>query len=140
MRYGAGVLPICPRTGRALVLLRSRSVTYPLTWAAAGGGEEPSDKGQPIATAVREFAEEAGVYPSEHIAPIASLLGSEGTFHLFASLEPFEFEPLLNFENEAYAWVDFDELMELPEKHPGFADMLENESMQLALFELMIPI
>lgn len=137
MGYGAGVLPICPRTGRALVLLRSGSVTHPLTWAAPGGGEEPSDGGQPISTAIREFAEEAGVYPSEDIAPLASLSGPEGTFYLFASLEPFEFDTILNFENEAAAWVDFEELMELPEKHPGFRDMLVDENVQFVLYQML---
>lgn len=138
MRYGAGLLPVCPPTGRALVLLRSENVMdYPLTWAAAGGGEEPSDDGQPIVTAVREFVEETGYFPSDYIAPLASARGSNGLFHLFTSIENEEFTPVLNFENEEAEWFDFNELMELSPKHPVLAAMLAHEPMQFVLHQMM---
>lgn len=133
MQYGAGILPICPRTGRVLVLLRSEGVTYPLTWAAPGGGQEPSDANQPITTAIREFVEEAGIFPSPDILPLATLSSPAGEYHQFVSLVPFEFEPILNWENASAAWLDYCELMELPRKHPGFAEILADPVVQTEL-------
>ena len=137
MRYGAGILPVCPPTGRALVLLRSEEVDHPLTWAGAGGGDEPIDGNDPLATAAREFIEETDRTPSIYIAPLASVRGPNGGFFLFISIENEEFVPVLNFENAAYAWLNYDELMDLPEKHPVFAAMLANETVQDVLFDIL---
>lgn len=137
MRYGAGILPVCPPTGRALVLLRSEAVNHPLTWAAAGGGDEPDDNGRPIVTAVREFTEETGHFPSDYVAPLASTRSPNGLFHLFISIESKEFRPVLNFENDAAMWLNFGELMALPDKHPVFAAQMANKDVQAVLFEIL---
>ena len=137
MRYAAGILPVCPSTGRALVFLRSTAVSEPLTWAPAGGGEEPFDDGQPRWTAVREFIEEASHEPSGRVFLLATIKGDNLPFHLFVSIEDMEFEPSLDFENEAFAWLEFEELLNLQGKHPGFADMLDNPSVQNELFKMM---
>jgi 8-oxo-dGTP pyrophosphatase MutT (NUDIX family) len=139
MRYGAGILPVCPPTGRALVLLRSEEVNHPLTWAGAGGGDEPADGNDPLATAAREFIEETGEAPSIYIAPIASVF-EPYPFFLFVSIESEEFKPVLNFENKRAAWFDFDELMKLSPKHPTFEAMCANETMQFVLHQMLTTI
>jgi 8-oxo-dGTP pyrophosphatase MutT (NUDIX family) len=120
-------------------VLRSEAVDHPLTWAGAGGGDEPSDKRRPIVTAVREFVEETGYFPSDYIAPIASVLEPH-PFFLFVSIESEEFKPVLNFENKKAAWFDFDELMELSPKHPTFEAMCANETMQFVLHQMLTTI
>jgi len=95
--HGAGILPVVPSTGRALVLLRSQYVSDPLTWTPPGGGEDPFDDGQPRWTAVREFVEEVGRPPSGHLMPLATVYNPTGPFHLFVSVEPKEFEPKLDW-------------------------------------------
>jgi 8-oxo-dGTP pyrophosphatase MutT (NUDIX family) len=135
--HGAGIFPIVPSTGRALVLLRSQYVSDPLTWAPPGGGEDPFDDGQPRWTAVREFIEETGHRPSGHIMPLATVYNPTGPFHLFVSIEPREFEPTLDWENASWLWLCYDELMLLDNKHPGFADMLEYSMVKKELLKLM---
>lgn len=137
-KYGAGVLPIAQSTGRALVLLRSSSVSEPLTWAPAGGSEESFDAEQPLWTAVREFIEETGYRPSEEIFPIATGRGERADFYLFASIEPEEFTPTLDWENVTYGWFTFEELLELKGKHPGFEDMLAHSLVQTDLRLIMV--
>jgi 8-oxo-dGTP pyrophosphatase MutT (NUDIX family) len=135
--HGAGILPVVPSTGRALVLLRSQYVSDPLTWTPPGGGEDPFDDGQPRWTAVREFVEEVGRPPSGHLMPLATVYNPTGPFHLFVSVEPKEFEPKLDWENASWAWLDYDQLMDLPDKHPGFVDTLANSAVQKDLLILM---
>lgn len=136
--YGAGIMAVCPATGRALVLLRSQHVGDPLTWAPPGGGEEPFDDGQPRWTAVREFIEETGHRPSGRIKPLATIYNPTGPFHLFVSIEPREFEPRLDWENAGWSWLDYEQLMDLVDKHPGFADMMAEPKIQKDLFVLML--
>jgi len=91
---GAGILAIALATGRALVLLRSRYVTDPLTWSVPGGGEEPSDRGRLRSTAVREFIEETGHEPGRMLPVIAALVRPDGSrFEMYAAFLDREFRP-----------------------------------------------
>jgi len=137
MKYGAGIMAVCPSTGRALVLLRSQYVNDPLTWAPPGGGEDPFDDGQPRWTAVREFIEETGHQPSGRITPLATVYNDTGPFHLFISTEPREFEPRLDWENASWLWLEYDELMMLDNKHPGFAEILKDSTVKRELLTMM---
>ena len=130
-------MPISVSTGRALVLLRSAIVVEPLTWTPPGGGEEPFDEGRILWTAVREFTEETGHRPSGFILPLAVVRNDSGPFHQFVLLEQNEFTPRLDLENEAFVWLTFDELLDLPNKHPGFEDFLAHLLVQRDLSRLM---
>ena len=139
-KNGAGVLVIALSTGRALVLLRSGLVSDPLTWSVPGGGEEPSDDGNPRKTAIREFVEETGYVPQRVLVPLARLVRADRSrFEMFLALEDREFRPRLDWENDAARWVTFEELVLLPDKHPAFASMLALPSVQDLLYLAMEP-
>lgn len=56
--WGAGILPICRKTGKILVQKRGKNIVYPNQWCTFGGkGEEGETKEQ---AAKREFKEESG--------------------------------------------------------------------------------
>ncbi len=135
---GAGVLMVCRKTDRALVLRRSALVPGPLTWSIPGGGTEPAD-GSTRYTAIRECAEETGHAPSGIICSIGKLLKPDrSSFTVFLSLEPREFRPRLDWENDAARWVDFDEMLALTPKYPPFEAMLAYPPIRDGLYRTMV--
>jgi 8-oxo-dGTP pyrophosphatase MutT (NUDIX family) len=136
-KNGAGILVIALSTGRALVALRSGLVSDPLTWSIPGGAEERYD-GDLRQTAIREFIEETGYVPQRVLMAIAGEVRPDGSqYKVFLALEEREFRPRLDWENDAARWVTFDELMELPDKHPSFAAMLSLPSVREGLYRTM---
>lgn len=105
LRRGAGILVLARDTGRFLALKRSDHVHNGRTWALAGGlldeGETP-ERG-----AVREFREETG-YSGETVdlVPLAQYSSPNFTYNNYIAVIDHEFKPLIDHENEAFAWVD----------------------------------
>ena len=122
----AGVLPLCPRTGRVLLNLRGEDQPDPLTWSCWGGKYEDGIDQGPKSCAKREFREE-----SRNILPYKI---SKNELHCFDSnhlqfwtyLGVFdrEFCPDIEAEGEAASWGWFS-LDKLPEPlHPEFGEMM----------------
>jgi 8-oxo-dGTP pyrophosphatase MutT (NUDIX family) len=57
-KMGAGILPVCKKTGRVLIQKRGKHIVYPNQWATFGGKAEEGET--PEQAAIREFREESG--------------------------------------------------------------------------------
>ena len=89
---GAGVLPICEKTGKILVTLRSSEVNEPHTWGILGGKLEDGET--PEEGANREMVEESGEEAHELIpAFVFKSKGGGFSYHNFIGLCKEEFEP-----------------------------------------------
>jgi len=123
-RRGAGCLVYARSTGRFLVALRSDYVQEPGTWGTWGGAvPEGVDA---AASTLRELAEETGCAEVEAMVP-AYVFRDEATgfaYENFVAVVEDEFEPVLNWENDGWRWV---EQGEWPEPlHFGLDDFLAN--------------
>lgn len=120
MGVGAGILFVAESTGRVLLALRSRAVTFPGTWCVVGGMVERGET--PAEAAIREAQEEVG-----YSGPIDLYRGlvfrTQGfTYHNFVGFVPSQFRPVLNAESLEASWFD---PKRLPEPiHPGTDDFL----------------
>ncbi|MDE1151250.1 MAG: NUDIX hydrolase [Micavibrio sp.] len=105
IRRGAGILVLARDTGRFLALKRSDHVHNGRTWALAGGlldeGETPEEG------AVREFCEETG-YNGQEVAlvPLVQYTSPNFTYNNYIAIIEQEFKPIIDHENEAFAWVE----------------------------------
>jgi len=102
---GAGILPICPKTGRFLLGKRSRAVNEPNTWGLFGGA---MDKGEdPMQAARRELIEELGYRgPVKiHKAFVFTSPGGGFVYHNFLGVVEDEFVPKLDWENSRAEWL-----------------------------------
>ena len=131
---GAGVLPVCPTTGRALISFRSAYVQEPNTWGVWGGkldlenGDETEDDVEIAAR--REFREETGFSGQLRLIPAYVFRAKGGNFvyHNFIGIVSEEFEPELDWETEDFRWMTWDELNKLNRKHFGLVELLRNDS------------
>lgn len=129
----AGVLPLCPSTGRVLLNLRGANQPEPLTWSCWGGKFEEDVDTTPKDCAKREFWEESRcdvpytisksefyLYDSNHVQ-----------FWTFLGIFREEFIPNIEIEKEAqsYGWFELDHLP-LP-LLDGFEEMLEDKKSDL---------
>lgn len=123
----AGVLPICTKTGRIMLIRRGFNQPQPGTWATFGGKYEKGDDLNPKDNAMREFVEESGIYGKFKISnkPLDVLDSNQLKFYTFVGLFEEEFVPDLEKEQEAvdYGWFYFDEFPE--DLHPGVSEMFE---------------
>ena len=124
---GAGILPICKKTKRILVGLRSEYVLEPNTWGSFGGKldidegvEETIREG-----AIRELEEELRY--NGHIELIDAFIFRSGSFeyHNFFGIVDEEFEPILDWENSDAKWMTIEELYQHPKKHFGLISLLK---------------
>jgi len=123
---GAGILPICVKTGRILVGFRSPSVNEPNTWGVFGGAIDDGE--QPATAARRELAEELG-YRGKMLVKEAFVFTSPGggfRYSNFLGLVDEEFKPRLDWENSKAKWITFKELESLRPKHFGLEALLKN--------------
>ena len=131
---GAGVLPICRSTGRALIAYRSAYVQEPNTWGVWGGkldienGDETVDDVEIAAR--REFREETEYDGALQLIPsyVFRAKGGNFVYHNFVGIVSEEFEPTLDWETDDYRWVTWDELTKLQPKHFGLVELLRNDS------------
>jgi 8-oxo-dGTP pyrophosphatase MutT (NUDIX family) len=123
---GAGILPLCIKTKRFLVPLRSRSVEQPHTWGVWGGAIDPDE--DPEQAAMRELSEESGYHGDFKILKAYIFVSSGGDFqyHNFIGIIEEEFSPTLDWETENSKWVTYEELLELDNKHFGLVGLLKN--------------
>jgi 8-oxo-dGTP diphosphatase len=118
-RYGAaGVLA---RSGdRVFVALRSPHSHHGGVWAIPGGALNSDETA--LEGALREFAEEIGVYLTDYEVAIEHEDDHGGWSYWTIVLDlptPFEAPDRLHWETSATSWVTLDELAEL-ELHPAF--------------------
>lgn len=118
--YGAGVLFICPATGRCLFVKRSSQGDHPGTWCTSGGGVENNET---IEQAVRrECVEELGYDGDYELHHMDRQDHGGFVFHNHFAAVPEEFTPVLNDEHTDYVWTDkFPEPM-----HPGLEQAITN--------------
>jgi 8-oxo-dGTP pyrophosphatase MutT (NUDIX family) len=127
---GAGILPICTETKRALIAFRSIEVNEPHTWNVWGGKlDDDEDESDVKGVALREFVEETECDAKLKMIPSYIFKTDDESFkyYNFIGLLNSEFEPELNWEQEDFRWVTFDELMQLKPKHFGLRGLLEHD-------------
>ena len=108
----AGLLAICPETGRFIMLKRREDMEYPGYWNLPGGSFDEEDK-YPKITAIREFKEETGYKGPIKISnkPIDVYSNNHIDFYTYVAILPWEFVPDLKGKSENgdesldYAWV-----------------------------------
>jgi 8-oxo-dGTP pyrophosphatase MutT (NUDIX family) len=114
-KIAAGVLPICTKTGRILLVRRGFNQPSPGLWAGFGGKMEPEDS-NPQETAKREFKEESQYEGEYRISkePVYVNRDNHLDFYTYIGLFDEEFVPELGPAEEAidYGWFY---LYEMPE-------------------------
>ena len=113
-RIAAGVLPICEKTGRLLMIRRGLNQSNPGMWACFGGKFEDGLDNGPKDTAKREFVEESSYIGRYKISRFPSYVNSDNhsVFYTSAGMFTEEFIPNLESGNEAidYGWFKLDSL------------------------------
>lgn len=108
-RRGSGCLVMARSTGRFLLALRSLDALEPLTWGIWGGaipeGVDPS------VSALREMIEETQYGGEASLSHLYTFSDEASGFRYdtFLTLVNDEFMPVLNWENQDFAWVSEDE-------------------------------
>jgi 8-oxo-dGTP pyrophosphatase MutT (NUDIX family) len=128
----AGVMPICPSTGRVLLVRRGLHQSHPGKWATFGGKFEEEDQ-NPKETAKREFKEESGYKGKYKIMkkPIDVYESNHLIFYTYVGIFDEEFKPNLEEAEEAmdYGWFY---LHQIPESLvPGFEETISNNMDEL---------
>jgi len=118
-KKSAGILPICKETGRILVGFRDDGC-----WGIWGGGAKNGE--EPKQTAIREFKEETQYWGNFHLRYLYASRRPNKTYHNYAAILPEEFEPELNSEHSDFRWCQYQELLDLENKHFGLTALLQN--------------
>jgi 8-oxo-dGTP pyrophosphatase MutT (NUDIX family) len=126
----AGVLPICKKTGRIMLIRRGMDQSNPGTWATFGGKFEDGEDLDPKQTALREFVEESGYKGKFKLSskPIDVYNSNHLKFYTFIGLFDEEFIPDLETADEAidYGWFYLGEFPN--DLHPGVSEIfIENK-------------
>jgi 8-oxo-dGTP pyrophosphatase MutT (NUDIX family) len=146
-KSAAGVLPLCKKTGRVLLTLRSQQVMEPGTWGIPGGRIEDGswkrdrDTGEmfqepvesPEDGAIREFREETFYTGRVWLVPLFVFQDrlSGFRFYNFLGLVSHEFPEAQveeSWEIEEARWVTLDEALEIEPKHFGLRALLADEA------------
>ncbi len=133
-KSGAGIIPICKKTGKILIQKRSKDIYYPNTWATFGGKSEEGETNEQ--TAIREFKEESG-YKGHftNLKKIYSHTKNKFTFHNYLALFKSEFTPSTinkvtdagHIEVQDAKWVTLDELEDMKDLHYGLKALLKEK-------------
>ena len=129
----AGILPLCPKTGRILLVLRGRNQPSPLTWACWGGKFEDGVDITPKDCAKREFKEESMCGELYSISKKELYMTNSNHLQFWTYLAVFrnEFIPNIEIEKEAESWGWF-HVNNLPEPLlDGFKEMLDSRGEDL---------
>lgn len=131
----SGILIIAKDTGRILIGLRSAYVLEPNTWGNFGGAIGLNDHGQreeklsPEENAIKEMSEEVGYYGDIDLIPAYTFQSGNFKYYNFIGVVQHEFEvdrSDLNWEVSKVKWVNFNELIDLDNKHFGLQGLLDN--------------
>lgn len=111
----AGILPICEKTGRIMLIRRGMDQSGPNLWAFFGGKFEDGIDSSPKDTAKREFREESGIKnPLYRISKMPFYINDDNFLRFYSYIAIFEdeFVPNLEEEDEAqdYGWFYLDEV------------------------------
>ena len=113
---GGGVLPICTKTKRILVPLRSEYVNEPNqigVWGGKADEEEGESELSIINVVKREFVEETGYNGRIELIPayVFQTPSKSFTYYNFIGLVEDEFTPILDWETKDYKWITLEELV-----------------------------
>lgn len=125
----AGALFVAKDTGKCLVGLRSKRCDSPHTWGPFGGSIED---GETIKEGLwRELREEIGYSGDAELIESWVFERKNFKYHTFIALVDEEFTPTINDETDEYKWITLEELVNLEDKHHGFAQYVTNAKEQL---------
>lgn len=137
----SGVLPICKKTNRILIGLRSYWVDQPFTWGNFGGAiglghyGNNEERLSPEENAEKEFREETGFEGNIELIP--SYVFEKGSFkyYNYIGLVDDEFEMnrlnMNHVEVSEIKWVTLDELIKNEDLHFGIQSLLDNNISQI---------
>lgn len=129
---GAGILVISKNTGRILLGLRSSQVNEPNTWGIFGGQLDDMETNDPKKAALIELEEETGYRGKINLidGEIFTKTDTDGnnifTYYNYIGIIQDEYTPVLDWENDDYKWLTFDELLKLRKKHFGLEFLIKN--------------
>jgi len=103
----AGALIVAQNTGRILLVHRSKNVDQPGTWGTIGGKVDFEET--PQETISREVEEESGFDGNYKISHLYTYKDGEFKYHNYLLIIKFEQTPMLNWENDTSAWVEYGE-------------------------------
>jgi len=129
-RRAAGLLIQREDTLDFLLVLRSEDVMDPHVLGIPGGRVEPGESEE--AAAVSEAREELGALPELRFVDKDVYTSGEFTYTTFlvmmSAADAKKWTPELNWENDAWVWVDPDGLREVAEVHPNVRKVIEKWS------------
>ena len=107
-KEAAGVLFLAKDTRRFMLAHRSPNVEQPNTWGTWGGAINAGETAKQAAE--REAREETGYAAEVALVALYTFKHPSGfQYHNFLAIVPREFEPLLDWETQGYAWVKYGE-------------------------------
>jgi 8-oxo-dGTP pyrophosphatase MutT (NUDIX family) len=120
-----GCLFLAQDTGRLMVVLRSRDVNEPHTWANVGG---KIDEGEEVIEAVsREVQEEIEYHGSLKLNKLTEFKSGNFVYYNFLGLVPKEFTPILNWESDDFKWIEYGEWSEIQPMHFGLKYIIDED-------------
>ena len=144
---GAGCLLLSTDSKKIGVAMRGKYVQSPNVLGTIGGAiDEPRNKKLSDMTeaelvdiskktVIKEVSEEVGYNGSLELIPLLisstkTRSGSNFIYYNYLAIVPTEFEPILNWENEALVWMTLDELLSIDPKklHRGVVALLSDTS------------
>jgi 8-oxo-dGTP pyrophosphatase MutT (NUDIX family) len=122
MRIASGSIILSKSTKRILLSKRSRHLPQSGTWTGWGGWINSGE--DPLESALRELVEEtcfSGQILERHSLSVYQKYNFQ--YHNFLLVVEDEFEPVTDWETEAFAWFGIDEIPD--NKHFGLSWLLE---------------
>lgn len=134
-RRAAGCLFLARDTGRILLSHRSLAVLEPGTWGTFGGAVDDGEtEEEAVAREVLQETEYAGRF---ELLPLARFAHASGfTYQNYLAVVDSEFQPVLDGENQGFAWVDASALLSsdppVQPLHPGLDYLLKHSGATIA--------
>ena len=122
---GAGVIPYCKKTKRFLISYRSGFVNEPYTYGVWGG--KIDDDEIPTDAVIRELYEETKFNGNIELIKIYTFIEKSFKYYNYIGIVENEFIPILDFENEDYVWLNFNDLLNINPKHFGLESLLKDD-------------
>jgi 8-oxo-dGTP pyrophosphatase MutT (NUDIX family) len=129
-RKAAGILIRRTDSGMFLLVMRSNEVMDPGVLGIPGGRIEPGESEE--VAAIQEATEELGPMPPLRFVDRDVYTSGDFSYVTFLALMSGEnaegWKPELNWENDAWIWVDLSDLVGIREIHPNVRRVLEKWS------------